>query len=102
MNNDWSDLIEKMRQGSVRALSRLVSRVENRDPGWMEAMQQIYPLSGQAAAHRDYRFTGSGEEHPDQRNGPGTGFQRIQGGDHRRGSFQSLSSAVPFWGIGSA
>ncbi|OGP49603.1 MAG: hypothetical protein A2Y79_00100 [Deltaproteobacteria bacterium RBG_13_43_22] len=42
------DLIEKMRQGSVRALSRLVSRVENRDPGWMEAMQQIYPLSGQA------------------------------------------------------
>ncbi len=37
-----------MRQGSVRALSRLVSRVENRDPGWMEAMQQIYPWSGQA------------------------------------------------------
>jgi len=48
MNNDWSDLIDKMRQGSVRALSRLVSRVENRDPGWMEAMQQIYPLSGKA------------------------------------------------------
>ncbi len=48
MNNDWSELIEKMRQGSVRALSRLVSRVENRDPGWMEAMQQIYPLSGKA------------------------------------------------------
>jgi len=48
MNNDWSDLIDKMRQGSVRALSRLVSRVENRDPGWMKAMQQIYPLSGQA------------------------------------------------------
>jgi len=48
MNADWIDLIEKMRQGSVRALSRLVSRVENRDPGWMEAMQQIYPLSGQA------------------------------------------------------
>jgi LAO/AO transport system kinase len=48
MNNDWSELIEKMRQGSVRALSRLVSRVENRDPGWMEAMQQIYPFSGKA------------------------------------------------------
>lgn len=48
MKNDWSELIEKMRQGSVRALSRLVSRVENRDPGWMEAMQQIYPWSGQA------------------------------------------------------
>ena len=37
-----------MRQGSVRALSRLVSRVENRDPGWIGAMQQIYPWSGQA------------------------------------------------------
>jgi LAO/AO transport system kinase len=48
MNNDWSELIEKMRQGSVRALSRLVSRVENRDPGWMEAMQKIYPLAGKA------------------------------------------------------
>jgi LAO/AO transport system kinase len=48
MNNDWNDLIEKMRQGSERALSRLVSRVENRDLGWMEAMQKIYPLAGQA------------------------------------------------------
>jgi LAO/AO transport system kinase len=48
MNNEWSYLIQKMRQGSVRALSRLVSRVENRDPGWMEAMQQIYPFSGKA------------------------------------------------------
>jgi LAO/AO transport system kinase len=48
MNNDWSNLIEKMRQGSVRALSRLVSRVENREPGWMEAMREIYPFSGKA------------------------------------------------------
>ncbi len=48
MNNDWSELIDNMRQGSVRALSRLVSRVENREPGWMEAMQQIYSLSGKA------------------------------------------------------
>jgi LAO/AO transport system kinase len=48
MNTSWSDLIEKMRQGSVRALSRLVSRVENREPGWMEAMQQLYPFSGKA------------------------------------------------------
>jgi len=48
MNNDWSELIKKMEGGSVRALSRLVSRIENRDPGWMEAMQKIYPLSGKA------------------------------------------------------
>lgn len=48
MNNDWSDLFEKMQKGSIRALSRLVSRVENRDPGWMEAMQKVYPLAGKA------------------------------------------------------
>jgi LAO/AO transport system kinase len=48
MNTNWSELIDKMRQGSVRALSRLVSRVENREPGWMEAMQQIYSFSGKA------------------------------------------------------
>ena len=48
MNNDWVNLIKNMRQGSVRALSRLISRVENRDPGWIGAMQQIYPWSGQA------------------------------------------------------
>jgi LAO/AO transport system kinase len=46
--NSWSSLIERMLAGNVRALSRLVSRVENREPGWMEAMKQIYPLSGKA------------------------------------------------------
>ncbi|MEW6187500.1 MAG: methylmalonyl Co-A mutase-associated GTPase MeaB [Thermodesulfobacteriota bacterium] len=48
MKKDWSELITRMRGGSVRALSRLVSRVENREPGWMEAMKQIFPLAGKA------------------------------------------------------
>jgi len=30
------------------ALSRLITRVENRDSGWMEAMQEIYSETGQA------------------------------------------------------
>ncbi|MBU2643146.1 methylmalonyl Co-A mutase-associated GTPase MeaB [bacterium] len=30
------------------ALSRLITRVENRVPGWIDAMQKIYPLTGSA------------------------------------------------------
>jgi len=37
-----------MRAGSVLALSRMVSRVENREAGWMEAMKEIYPHTGNA------------------------------------------------------
>lgn len=48
MDKHWSNLIEGMLEGKVRALSKLVSRVENREPGWMEAMKQIYPLTGKA------------------------------------------------------
>ncbi|MFH1091416.1 MAG: methylmalonyl Co-A mutase-associated GTPase MeaB [Pseudomonadota bacterium] len=46
--NDWQRLIDEMNQGSVRALARLVSRVEDREPGWMEAMKLIYPDTGRA------------------------------------------------------
>ena len=32
----------------MRALTRLITRVENRESGWMEAMKQIFPDTGQA------------------------------------------------------
>ncbi len=48
MNDDWSELVEQVRQGSPRALSRLITRVENRDPGWESAMKKIYPHTGRA------------------------------------------------------
>jgi LAO/AO transport system kinase len=48
MNNEWSRLIKEMKAGSVRALTRMITRVENRELGWMEAMQQIYPDTGKA------------------------------------------------------
>ena len=48
MDNTWNGLIEKMREGSVLALSRMVTKVENREPGWMEAMKRIYPDTGNA------------------------------------------------------
>jgi LAO/AO transport system kinase len=37
-----------MKDGSVRALTRLISKVENREAGWMDAMKQIYPHTGRA------------------------------------------------------
>ena len=48
MNNKWDHLITELKAGSVLALSRLITRVEAREPGWMEAMQTIYPDTGQA------------------------------------------------------
>ncbi len=48
MKNEWKELIEKMVNGSALALSRLITRVENREPGWMDAMQEIYPGTGRA------------------------------------------------------
>jgi LAO/AO transport system kinase len=48
MTNEWSRLIKEMKEGSVRGLTRLITRVENREPGWMEAMQQIFPDTGKA------------------------------------------------------
>lgn len=48
MTNEWSRLIKEMKEGSVRGLTRLITRVENREPGWMEAMQQIFPETGKA------------------------------------------------------
>lgn len=48
MNNEWKELIEKMVNGSELALSRLITRVENRESGWMDAMQEIYPGTGRA------------------------------------------------------
>lgn len=48
MKKKWSELITEMKAGSELALSRLITRVENRDSGWMEAMQEIYSETGQA------------------------------------------------------
>jgi len=48
MNAKWAPLIENMKKGSIVALSRLITRVENREPGWMDAMKKIYPDTGKA------------------------------------------------------
>ena len=47
-NQDWQELIDQMKAGNVRALTRLITRVENRESGWMEAMKTIFPDTGKA------------------------------------------------------
>ena len=48
MTGEWEQLIEEMQKGSIRALAGLITRVENRKKGWLEAMQAIYPHTGKA------------------------------------------------------
>jgi len=42
------ELVDEMRNGSVRALARLITLVENEQPGAFEAMERIYPHTGNA------------------------------------------------------
>ncbi len=42
----FEKLVEGVRQGHPRSLARLITRVENREAGWKEAMKAIYPDTG--------------------------------------------------------
>jgi LAO/AO transport system kinase len=44
----WQDLVDGVSGGETRALARLITRVENRDPGWPDAMKALYPRTGTA------------------------------------------------------
>ena len=41
-------LVERMLGGDRRALARLITRVENREPGMPEVMEQIHARRGRA------------------------------------------------------
>ena len=56
MNVSWDKLIQGLRQKDVRAMARLITRIENREDGWKTAMTNIYPLAGAA---RVFGITGS-------------------------------------------
>ena len=47
-DNNWAELISSLYQGSERAMSRLITKVENREDGWLEAMQEVHPKTGNA------------------------------------------------------
>jgi LAO/AO transport system kinase len=44
----WQELVQGVRDGELRALARLISRVEDREPGWQQAMKALYPHTGRA------------------------------------------------------
>lgn len=60
VENSWDSLVDGVRAGNVRAMARLITRVEDREPGWKDAMKEIWPHTGSA---RIFGITGS----------PGTG-----------------------------
>lgn len=41
-------LLEEFREGSVRALARLLTRVENREPAAVELIREVFPETGRA------------------------------------------------------
>jgi len=56
VDHSWDNLIAGVQTGNVRAMARLITRVEDREPGWKDAMKTIYPATGSA---RVFGITGS-------------------------------------------
>ena len=48
MNHSWDRLIQGIKERDVRAMSRLITRVENRECGWRAAMSEIYSMAGES------------------------------------------------------
>jgi LAO/AO transport system kinase len=44
----WSELVRGVLAGEPRPLARLITRVENRAPGWQDALRALYPHTGKA------------------------------------------------------
>jgi LAO/AO transport system kinase len=44
----WQELVDGVGGGEKRALGRLITRVENREQGWQDAMKALYPGTGTA------------------------------------------------------
>ena len=42
----WEDLVAGVKKGNLRALAKMITRIENRDSGWKDAMKAIYPDTG--------------------------------------------------------
>ena len=48
MGRSWNDLVAGVRRREPRPLARLISRVEDREAGWQEAMKALFPHAGSA------------------------------------------------------
>ena len=58
---DWQALIDLMKSGSVPALSRLITLVENRTQGWRDIMAEISFSTGNAVTVGITGYPGSGK-----------------------------------------
>src|ERR1700730_10385317 len=48
LNQDIQAWIDQLRSGDTRALSRAISTVENRAPGWSDLLKGLFPHTGKA------------------------------------------------------
>ncbi len=48
LDDSYTNLIFSLRSGDVRALSRAISTVENRAPGWSNLLKALFPYTGHA------------------------------------------------------
>jgi LAO/AO transport system kinase len=48
LENSCANLIDPLRSGDIRALSRAISTVENRAPGWSDLLKALFPHTGHA------------------------------------------------------
>ena len=46
MKHSWDSLIQGIEDRDVRAMSRLITRVENREKGWKETMAKLFTMTG--------------------------------------------------------
>lgn len=58
---NWKKLIDDMKAGSFLAMARMITGVENRKPGWADAMKQISRSTGHARTVGITGFPGSGK-----------------------------------------
>lgn len=47
-DNSWDSLVAGVLAGKGRAMAKMITRVEDRDSGWKDAMKRIYPKTGSA------------------------------------------------------
>ncbi|MGD9976294.1 MAG: ArgK/MeaB family GTPase, partial [Desulfatirhabdiaceae bacterium] len=58
---NWNTLIDGMKAGSFLAMARMITGVENRKPGWTDAMKQISRSPGHSRTIGISGFPGSGK-----------------------------------------
>ncbi len=58
---NWNELLEGLKAGSSLAMARMITGVENRKPGWLDAMKCISRNTGHAKTVGITGFPGSGK-----------------------------------------